>query len=37
MSMQTNGQTRKPVPTHISRPKESERTTRRPMVFWDRA
>jgi len=36
MSMQTNGQTRKPVPAHTSRPKESERTTRRPMVFWDR-
>ena len=36
MSMQTNGRERIPVPQHTSRPKESERTTRRPMVFWDR-
>ena len=36
MSMQTDGQRRMPVPTHTSRPKESDRTTRRPMVFWDR-
>ena len=36
MSMQTNGQQRMPVPQHTSRPKESDRTTRRPMVFWDR-
>jgi cell division protease FtsH len=37
MSMQTDDRRRAPVPTHKSRPKESDRTTRRPMVFWDRA
>ncbi len=36
MSEQGNGASGGPTLTHTPRPKDTERTTRRPMVFWDR-
>jgi cell division protease FtsH len=37
MSMQTNGPNGPPSTEFESRPKDSERRTRKPLVFWDRA